>query len=358
MIGSLMIYIIITSMTVGLANLSVSNKFDKNIRKIFAIFTVLVPAFFAGIRYGIGTDYIIYEGVFNEVVNNITITKRSEFGYVILNEIIAFFSSNFQILLFVIAVITIGCIYATLYRKKEKINIAFAMFCFMLLFYQMSFNLMRQLLAASILMFATKYLEKNEKLKYIVMNIIAISIHSVAIIGLPLTFLYKFLTDEKYSKLRYIFYAIMFAIVVGYSFILTPIFSKIPSLFYYMKYITFSYQGIGIGIFRYIILIFIPAFFLKKELKAHDDIKLFFAISTIGFILWMNSYFSDYIAYRISYTYLINISLILGFYWKNLKCKNQLPVKILVLVTVVFFWYYDFFYLGVHGTVPYISIFS
>lgn len=358
MIESLMIYMLITVVTVGLAKLSVSKKFDKNTRRIFAIFTVLVPAFFAGIRYGIGTDYIVYEKVFNEVVNNAVITKRSEFGYVILNKVIAFFTSNFQVLLFVIAVIMIGCIYATLYRKKEKINVPFAMFCFMLLFYQMSFNLTRQLLAASILMYATKYLEEDKKLKYIAMNIIAISIHSVAIIGLPLTFLYNFLTEEKYSKRRYIFYAIALVIVIGYSFVLTPIFSKIPSLYYYMKYITFSYQGIGIGIFRYIILIFIPAFFLEKELKEHDDINLFFAISNIGFILWMNSYFSDYIAYRISYTFLINISLILGFYWKCLKYKNQLPLKILLLVTVLFFWYYDFFYLGVHGTVPYVSILS
>lgn len=358
MIGTLVMYMFITVITVGLSSLSVSNKFDKKVRKIFTILTILVPSFFAGVRYGIGTDYIVYEKVFTQIVNNDVITKKSEFGYVILNEIIAFFTSNFNILLFVIAVITIGCIYATLYRKKEKISVPFAMFCFMLLFYQMSFNLIRQLLAASILMYATKYLEENKKIKYFVYNLIAISIHSVAIIGLPLTFLYNFLTEEKYSKRRCLFYAILFAMVIGYSFILIPIFSKIPSLYYYLKYITFSYQGIGIGVFRYIILIFIPVIFLKKQLKEHDDIKLFFALSTIGFILWMNSYFSDYIAYRISYTYLINISLILGYYWKCFKYKNQLFLKVLLIVTIIFFWYYDFFYLGSHGTVPYVSIFS
>ena len=192
MIKSIIIYILITLFTVVLSVFSISEKYDKKVRYIFLFITILIPSIFSGIRYGIGTDYVIYQKVFKQVLNASKITKKSEMGYIILNKIVAFFTPNFQVLLFIIALMTIGFVFCTIYRKKDKINVPFAVFCYMMLFYQMSFNISRQLLAAAILMFATKYLEKNDKKKYFIFNVLAISIHSVAIIGLPLTFLFDF----------------------------------------------------------------------------------------------------------------------------------------------------------------------
>lgn len=356
MIKSIIIYILITLFTVVLSVFSISEKYDKKVRYIFLFITILIPSIFSGIRYGIGTDYVIYQKVFKQVLNASKITKKSEMGYIILNKIVAFFTPNFQVLLFIIALMTIGFVFCTIYRKKDKINVPFAVFGYMMLFYQMSFNISRQLLAAAILMFATKYLEKNDKKKYFIFNVLAISIHSVAIIGLPLTFLFDFLTEEKYNKKRTIFYFLMLCIVICNSFILLPIFKLVPSLYYYKKYISFSFQGLGIGIFRYIVLLLLPQFFIKKTMD--KDINLYYAISILGFILWMNSYFSDYIAYRISYTFLINLPIVLGYYWKKLKFKNQLIIRVMLLITIMFFWYYDFFFLGAHGTVPYLSVLS
>lgn len=358
MIESIIIYFSIAIVTTFLASVSVSKKVTKEVKKIFKVLTIIVPSFFSGIRYGIGTDYVIYKNVFNEILNQVAITKRTEIGYELLNKIVIFFTSNFQVLLFVIAVITIGCVYSTLYRKKDKISVPFGMFAFMLMFYQMTFNLSRQMLAAAIVMYATRFLEKDNKKMYLVFIIIATSIHTSAIIGLPLIFLYNFLTEEKYRKKRLCFYFIVLAAVCGYSIILTPIFNAIPSLKYYSQYISYSYQGIGIGILRYILLGIAPGIYLYKRMKDDKPIMMMHAITILGFILWMNSYVSDYIAYRISYNFLLNIVFMLGYYWKNMKNKKEILINLLLLSIIIFFWYYDFFYLGAHETVPYTTIFS
>ena len=358
MIESIIIYFSIAVVTAFFAQVSVLKNLSKEVKKIFKILTVVVPSFFSGIRYGIGTDYIIYKNVFNEILNKVTITKRSEIGYVLLNKIIIFFTSDFQALLFIIALLTIGCVYSTLYRKKEKISVPFGMFAFMLMYYQMTFNLSRQMLSAAIIMYAIKFLEENKKKKYLIYTIIATSIHTSGIIGLPLVFLYKFLTEEKYRKKRLIFYFVCLVAVCGYSKILTPIFSSIPALKYYLQYVSFSYEGIGIGILRYILLGIVPGIYLYKRMKDDKPIMMMYAITILGFILWTNSYVSDYIAYRISYIFLLNIVCVLGYYWKVMKNKKEIFINLFLLSIIIFFWYYDFFYLGSHETVPYTTIFS
>ena len=101
------IYIGIILTTTILAYLTMqAEKKNKNKKIIYLlkILTVLFPSIIAGIRYGIGTDYLgVYEPFFREVQSGNIIDKSRDFeiGYVLLNKIVIFFGGDFNIVMFI-----------------------------------------------------------------------------------------------------------------------------------------------------------------------------------------------------------------------------------------------------------------
>lgn len=359
---SILLYLAIILFTTLFTALSTNKRLSKEVRFICMVLAILVPSIFAGLRYNTGTDYQIHKNVFEELKEGLDVTKHTEIGYLLLNRIVLFLGGNYQILLFLISVITITCIYGTLVRYKEKISVPIGMLAFMLLYYQMSYNLIRQILAVSIMVYALKYLENRNILKYILSCIIASTIHSTALIFFILLPAYKYLTQDKYRKILFIIYICMTILVFTYPKILEPLLKNVKvssQIQYYLNYLKAEYQPIGIGIFRYILLFIIPGLLIYRYKKEDKNFLLWYNTSIIGFILWLTSYVSERHLYRISYNFLMLIILLIGAFWKETENKRyKIIYRAAILVIVLFFWYYDYFYLGANATVPYIFCFG
>lgn len=380
---SLLIYIGIIFLTVFCTTQSFKEKNSKKIKIFFMILAIIIPSVFAGIRYNIGTDYKIHEMVFNEIANGEEITKRAECGYVLLNKILAILGGNYNTLLFIITIISMTCVYLTLKQYKDKISAPIAMLAYMLLYYQMSYNLIRQIFAATIVLYATTFLYKNQKWKFVFGCILASTIHITASIYLIMLLGYSVLTKEKYQKFRIILYIILTLVVFTYPYIILPILNilqdKIPSLEYFFNYLKVEYKPIGIGILRYIILFIIPGILTYTKMKKDEIMLGYYHFSILGFILWLTSYISSRDFYRISYTILLSIIPLIGYYWKNatniqikfldkfqngklgkilrpIITQKEKLFKVAIILLLFFFWYYDFFYLKAHATVPYQTI--
>jgi hypothetical protein len=101
---SFFIYFFIFLITSIFAEISSKVK-SKAIKIPFITITLFIPAFFAGIRYGIGTDYFAYVRVFNKIAAGIPV--RTEFGFNFLNKIVGNFGGNEQIVFFIMSFLTI-----------------------------------------------------------------------------------------------------------------------------------------------------------------------------------------------------------------------------------------------------------
>lgn len=379
---SIILYLSIIILTTLLTYFSTISQ-DKKKSMIWSVCAIIIPSIFAALRYNIGTDYRIHEMVFLEVVQGLEVTKRAEFGYVLLNQCVASFGGSYNILLFFISFISISCVYLSFYSFKDKISVPIAMLFYMFLYYQMSFNFIRQLLAASIALYATVLFIKNKKVLSVVLCMIAGTFHVTALIYIPVLFVYSFLTNKKYDNLKIVIYVTLIICVFSYPIFLTPILEYlqeiIPQLRYFFNYLAVEYKSIGIGLFRYILLFIIPGLLFYK--KTEKPFLFYFHISIIGFIMWLTSYVTKMEFYRISYTFLFVLPILLSYYWNNLEelfpcikikytfhndninklvswiyLKRYLLLQLFFINLLIFFWYYDYFYLGAHETVPYISI--
>ena len=89
----------------------------KSLSNIFLIIAILIPTIIAGIRYNVGTDYFNYIEWFNQYINHHIYWGAKDIGFVILIKIIQVFSSNYQ-WLFAISALLINTLILYFVKKN------------------------------------------------------------------------------------------------------------------------------------------------------------------------------------------------------------------------------------------------
>lgn len=163
----------------------------KNYRKRFIIATTILHVFVCGFRYAhMHGDLKKYHFEFQNIKNygwtspDLLKGGRNSLFY-IFNKLIAVISNdNFQVLLFMIALISAISIGIVIYYYSPMPFVSFMMWsCFG--FYMFSFYSIKQTLAMAILMFAAIGLYENNPKQFYICTIIAGFIHFPAFVFLP-----------------------------------------------------------------------------------------------------------------------------------------------------------------------------
>lgn len=186
MVSSIIIYGCTALSTALFAEISTKAK-EKVVRITAMLITLFIPAFLAGIRYGIGTDYFRYKLIFDNI--RYGYVTRHEIGYGLINYFVGLIGGNIQTVFFIVSFLTILFVYLTLYDLKDKISLGIGMLVFMLLYYQMSFNVVRQVLAMSVSMFSIRFIYKRQLMKFLIFVLLATSFHLSSMVIVPF-FLY------------------------------------------------------------------------------------------------------------------------------------------------------------------------
>lgn len=170
--------------------------------------------FISAFRYNIGVDYNSYSKHFFEISKlkfGEVFQYQFEYGFSILNKIVAYFTGNFQILVIICSFITIGFVSFSIYKNSTHKFYSFFLYI-TLSFYYSSFNLIRQGIAIAISLLGLKYLIERKFLKYLFIILIASSFHYSVLIMIPIYFIaninltYKtFIFFISFSFLVYIF---------------------------------------------------------------------------------------------------------------------------------------------------------
>lgn len=232
----------------------------------------------------IGSDSITYEKVFNEVsfenINKIYMEK----GYLLFNIIAKNIVHKTWLFFLMVAIITYYGIYK--FILKNSLDSLYSLFFFISLKELGStMNIMRQMLALSIILMSFEFL-KNKKIgKFLLLSCIAITFHYSAIVFLLMFFLRKIKFKRKY------FYAITvltFVFLLCYKKIFMIVF-KIPIFSRYEGYLKSEYftgwnpMTIFLTIIYFVIMLSYYNFFIrKKEVNYLINLKMW--ICTLSFL--------------------------------------------------------------------------
>lgn len=176
------------------------------------IFALAMPIMMAALRAEtVGTDMRVYvipfyekavvSNTFEELYSVFNFQLLSDPGYFMLTWLCSRISEDYHVGLFFYELIIICFFYGALIRYKRaigiKISIPFAMLWFYLLCFNQSLNIVRQMIAVSIIFFATSFLFERKYRQYVIWSVLAVLMHSSAVISLAIGAMFIFLNSDK-----------------------------------------------------------------------------------------------------------------------------------------------------------------
>ena len=182
------------------------------IRNLCGFFALAMPIMMAALRAEtVGTDMRVYvipfyekavvSNTFEELYSVFNFQLLSDPGYFMLTWLCSRISEDYHVGLFFYELIIICFFYGALIRYKRaigiKISIPFAMLWFYLLCFNQSLNIVRQMIAVSIIFFATSFLFERKYRQYVIWSVLAVLMHSSAVISLAIGAMFIFLNSDK-----------------------------------------------------------------------------------------------------------------------------------------------------------------
>lgn len=294
------------------ASQTLMHKKFNNLGAFYLIIAITIPCILAGIRGdNVGTDVMVYASRIMEEANSVDTFQKlnridrtyTEFGYRLLAFLVSRFFSNLGWLLFFTELITIGSVAIALYLFRNDLPISMGMLFFMTCQYHYSFNAMRQMMAAAILMIAFYFLISHKLIKYFIIALIAGSIHTfslvISVVLLALWILRKWY-NTKWKKLFVIIASIFVVFVWENIMNIASQYLFTGYLYRYARYFTTDYDKVAaidvltsptvwISAFIFVICA-LPSQSKKGSLKDNYDSVLYVILLLSVFCKFMQMY--------------------------------------------------------------------
>ncbi len=347
-------------------------KFEKhNHKKAILIICILVLSLLAGFRdQTIGVDVRIYAKGVCSAADRVSSLKEAEeylfqsalhkingieTGYLLMALIGEKVFGGLFGVLFITSLITNIGIFAGLYRIREHISfdVAIMIYCFM--FYQHTYNMMRQWMAIAVVIFGIKYIYDRRLIKYIAVILIAMLFHRSAFIGMGLYVIALYM-DRPRSRMRQL--TVLAAVVFGVAFFQTIVQTMVFSGILTAKYLPYA-MGNSVSIFLPELIIRTPPILLcgllYVPLKQNDEHHAFwFLIMLVETAISQLHSVMDF-ATRIGAYFTVGQIIEMSMACKLGEQKQRFIVKSLVILYAVLYWFVIYIYFGYNETFPYTS---
>lgn len=212
-------------------------RYESKYRLVIELLMVALPFFIiSSFRYYVGTDYAHYS---NDQIPAVLLGRQAKVE--ILYKLIIklgnlLYPSNYQVIFILTALLIVS--FSFLYIFNRSYNVPFSILLFTLTtFFNFSMNGMRQAIATSIFLFATKYIVEARPLRYFVWILIAIGFHTSAIVFLPIYFIRNF----RLSNIRLVVFLLSVLVIYEFKGLMFVIINKFGI---YTEYLG-SYYGTG-----------------------------------------------------------------------------------------------------------------
>lgn len=339
---------------------------------LFCALSIALLCLFAGCRdSGVGTDTIGYgDYVYQAAINSASFPEfqiavegaKWEIGFLfsfqgyltskITHNIIVYYS--------IIELLITLPVFLSIKEYCDNRFIAIPLLLWLLVFYPASFNLMRQFIAVGFVLLAYVCLDKNHRIKCIILSIVAYLFHSTAIC-VVVFFLARFLLVKKTSikgvlrkhnrliSLAILVFAVTVCLNVGRILAFAAQFSS--SLAYYAGYTRNDTGDLGLFFYLFYAVTIVGLILLSKRIDKRGFVYiLIFAMSVLFYML--GNYVTD--VSRMNYYSLIFAVIPVAMYMdKPSKISaSKFGMSLCLLAAAAYFvWTYGV--QGAHEVIPY-----
>ena len=328
----------------------------------FSIIAIGIPIIISAIRYQVGTDYNNYIDYYI-FYSKLNFTEAIKDANELLSILIVKFAYLFrepQIVFAIFAFLTIFVFYRAILTKKEKISITLMFALYLFLYYMYSLNIMRQMLAVSIVLYAYKYIIKHDFKRFLLCIIIAMFFHTTALLFLPFYFLCpKEGVESKklVTIIRVIVIILVLVMILNYDATIGLI-SSISGFERFASYTNTTVQGENKQIIINSFVLIVLLIFQRPLKKYSKENEMYLFLYFVGYILTLLGFISPY-AKRMALYFNISEIYLLATLPQITKNKEQkLFVTVLILIYAILMFVISTYTLNIGEIIPYQTIFN
>lgn len=301
---------------------------------IFGIMATLIV--FSGMRNNIGdTDAYIYSYELHDYTWEV-IKEQKDIGFGILQMILQIFSKDAQVLIFCTALITNFLIVSVLVKYSRVIELSTYVYITCGL-YLVSMNGIRQVLAASIIFTATRFVISGNWLMYFLIVLFASTFHQSALILLPIYFLSRYKAWSR-ATIFLLFFSVLIAL--GYNEFSGLLFKVIEDT-QYGNYSSFDEGGANfIRVVVYAAPLFIAYLGREKLRELFPSSDYIVNLALVGMIFMIIST-QNWIFARFSIYFNLYQLILVSWIVKLFKEKEQRFVYFIILICYLAYYYYE-----------------
>lgn len=336
----------------------------KNFRTNFLLlFLCYTPTLIiATIRYGIGTDYFTYIEIFNDVSSRFSLSLIFHYYQEPLNIITYYISyiifKNEIGMFFLYSLMTLVFISKGIEYYKKEISLSLSIFIYYMVFYHISFNAMRQMIAISIIFYSFKYILNKDFKRYLLFVIIAFLFHNSALIAISFYFLCPLKRKKENSVFHILFYSIMVLSPVIIPIFMSLIYRIISAFGIYNEYLSMK-SNINYLFLLYIIpILFIMILYRNSVLRLNYRFELFYKLMFIQIPIQIMGNYIRYID-RLAVYVSISQIIIIPYIIKNVNNKrDKMALTIGIILWYLCYYFIMFILMKSNEVYPYQSIFK
>lgn len=327
---------------------------SRNYKVFFLISLIFVLGFFLVFKgMYVGTDAVAYHVIFEKISTEVIV--RQEPIFVILGKAFAYFSDDAFFYLAFLALSSLFFILSTSLKYSKIFFLTFVLFMALAHYFYL-FNIVRQGVAISILVFSVSFILERHLLYFVVSVIFASGFHYAALTFLPA----YFLTERRcFAYLVAWISSLIFVVcssainVVGYvgSFFASD---------YYKKY--FVFEGVNssysVKFFFYQVIFLILIIAVSRRRFSSSGSNLIFAnLSMFGILVGNYLFHSGWLS-RVADFYQIfiifSLPAVICYFFSGIS-----RILVSFIATLVFtLFYFRLLYIGSHGISPYYFLWS
>lgn len=318
------------------------------------------------LRYDVGNDYFSYIQIFYDA-KGLTWAEcfdyKIEAGYMLLNKVIALFSSDYRVMHSVMAFLCIAPVGYMVAKYSKNVWLSCHLYLCLTLYYS-SMNFIRQTLAATVVFLGYRWFRDRKTVPFLVLVLVASTVHSSALIMVPIYLLIAYVKPTmKVLSVSMVLLLLLYVFSNDILQVVTEVFPK------YSSYLDTKYIKVGLQ-YTYTV---VPALYMLLMLFGYYecgyDRERYQSILTSSSVVYFGIWFfitKHFILERFSI--FLNCFILLAipdvmetikyyFIGDGLSKSGKVKYSVLTLVVVLVTFWYNLYGMvkGFHGVFPYQS---
>lgn len=322
------------------------------------VISILIVSIFAAIRdYGVGTDLLAHKTkYFDTALSQASLPEylaffKEEYLFGTLSYFIAHTFGSMRVLMFIMTCVPLCVLYFYCIKKNPK-YIALGLAVYLLMFFNTSLNVIRQVMAISCTIPAFFSLQENKIIRSLLLIIAGLLFHSSAILMLILFPINYFSKKEKQYK--YYLIVLLLFVLLCVSIKMLPS-TQITSLLIgdYSNYLKIETTNLN-TIFLFVKIVFFAfVTYFYKFYKNDSLCRNFYYFAILDTLFY---FFSNFVmfGYRLSYYFVVFYPFFIPSIAEKLKGKDKAFFCGVIAMLLVLYWFDRNIAIGYDGTIPYL----